>query len=77
MTGVQQEVIGKSRYSLRSQDGLENYMSSNQISNMVIRSEVEEDIEVKEAEMIPQVCEELVCYHQVYISIHFIKQNGL
>ena len=43
---------------------------------MVVRSEVEEDIEVREVEMIPEVRDELGCYHWVYISLHFIKEDG-
>ena len=40
---------------------------------VVVRSEVEEEIEVREVEIIPEVREELVCYHWVYISLNFIK----
>ena len=40
---------------------------------MVIMSEVEEDIEVREVEIIPEVREELGCYHWVNIFLHFIK----
>ena len=43
---------------------------------MVVRSEVEEDIEVREAEMIHEVREELGLYHWFYISLHFIKEDG-
>ena len=42
---------------------------------MVVRSEVEEAIEVREVDMITEVCEELGCYHWVYISIYFIKED--
>ena len=48
-------------------------MLSNQLTILVVRSEVEEEIEVKEVEMIPEVCEDLGCYHWVYICLHFIK----
>ena len=44
---------------------------------MLIRSEVEEDIEVREVEMIPQVHEELGFYHWVYIYLNFIKEDGV
>ena len=44
---------------------------------MVIRSEVEEEIEVREVEMIPEVHEELGCYHWVYIFLHLIKEDGV
>ena len=40
---------------------------------MVVRSEVEEEIEVREVEMIPEVREEFGCYRWVYIYLHFIK----
>ena len=40
-------------------------MLSNQLTIVVVRSEVEEDIEVREVEMIPEVREELGCYHWV------------
>ena len=62
MTGVVQEVVGKSKYLVRFQDGLEKDMSSDQITIVVVRSEVEEEIEVREVEMIPEVREELGCY---------------
>ena len=55
------------------QDGLEKEILSNQITIVVVRSEVEEDIKVREAEMIPEVSGDLGCYHWVYISPHFIK----
>ena len=44
---------------------------------MVVRSEVEEDIEVREVEMVSELRKELGCYHWVYISLHFIKEYGL
>ena len=59
MTGVMQEVVGKRRYSARFQDGLEKEMSSNQLTIVVVRSEVEEEIEVREVEMITEVREDL------------------
>ena len=52
-------------------------MPSNQLTIVVVRSEVEEGIEVREVEMIPEVCEELVCYRWVYISLHLIKESGV
>ena len=73
ITGVVQEVVGKRSYSVRFQDWLKKEMSSNQLTIVVVRSEVEEEIEVREVEIIPEVREELVCYHWVYISLHFIK----
>ena len=42
---------------------------------MVVRSEVEEEIEVRQLEMIPEVREELGCFHWVYIYIYFIKED--
>ena len=30
---------------------------------------------MREVEMIPEVREELGCYHWVYISLHFIKED--
>ena len=50
-------------------------MSSNQLTGVVVRSEVEEEIEVREVEMIPEVREELGCYYWVYIYLHFIKED--
>ena len=44
---------------------------------MVVRIEVEEDIEVMEVEMIPEVREELGCYHWVQIYLNFIKESGV
>ena len=72
-----QEVVGKRRYLVRFQDGLDKEMSLKQITVVFVRSEVEEDIEVREVEMITEVREELVCYHWIYISIHFIKEDGI
>ena len=43
---------------------------------MVVRSEVEEGIKVREVEMIPDIGEALGCYHWVYIYLHFIKEGG-
>ena len=54
-----QEVAGKRRYLVRFQDMLEKEMLSNQITIVVVRSEVEEEIEVRGVYMIPDVREEL------------------
>ena len=62
MTVVVLEVVGKSRYQLRLQDGLENEMQLKQITIVVFRGEVEEDIQVREVEVIPEVREEFGCY---------------
>ena len=40
MTGVVQEVVGKRRYSMRFQDGLEKEIVSNQIKILVVSSEL-------------------------------------
>ena len=77
MTGVVQEVVGKRRYLIRFQDGLEKDMSSNHITIMVVRSEVEEEIKVRAVDIIPEVREDLGCYRLVYISLHFIKEDGV
>ena len=50
-------------------------MSLNHLTIVVVRSEVEEDIEVREVEMIPEVGQELACYH--WVSIHLIKEDGI
>ena len=50
---------------------------SNQSSIVFVRSEVDEEIEVREVEMIPGVCDELGCYHWVYISLHLITEYGV
>ena len=52
-------------------------MSPNQLTILVVRSEVEEVIGVREVEMITEAGEELVCYHWVYISLQLIKEDGL
>ena len=52
-------------------------MFSNQLTIVVINGEVEEDIEVKEVDIIPDVREELGCYHWVNISLYFIMENGV
>ena len=57
ITGVVQEVVGKRIYLVIFQDGLEKEMSSNHLTIVVVRSEVEEEIEVREVEMIPEVRE--------------------
>ena len=49
----------------------------NQLAIVVIRSEVEECIEVREVDIIPEVCDDLGCYHWVYIYLHFIKYDGV
>ena len=54
-----QEVAGKRRYLVRFQDMLEKEMLSNQLNIVVVRSEVEEEIEVRGVYMIPDVREEL------------------
>ena len=48
-------------------------MPSNHITIVVVRSEIEEEIELREVEIIPKVREELGCYHWVYISLNFIE----
>ena len=52
-------------------------MSSNQPIIVVVRSEVEKEIKVREVDIIPEVREELGCYHWVYISLYFIKDDGV
>ena len=44
---------------------------------MVVRSEVEDEIKVREVEMIPELREELGCYHWVFIYLNFIKDDGV
>ena len=44
---------------------------------MVVRSEIEEEIEVREVDMIPEAHEDLGYYHWVYIYLHFIKEDGI
>ena len=59
MTGVVQEVFGKRIYSLSFQNGLYKDIPLNQITIVVVRSEVEEEIGVREVDMIPEVQDEL------------------
>ena len=54
-----QEVVGKRRYLVRFNYGLDKEMSSNQLTIMVVRSKVEDEIEVREVEMISEVHGEL------------------
>ena len=61
MTGVSQEVVGKRRYLVRFNYGLDKEMSLNQLNIVVVRREVEEEIEVGEVEIISEVREELGC----------------
>ena len=77
MTGVVQDVLGKRRCLVRFQDELEKEMLLIHTTIVVIRSELEEDIEVREVEIIPEVSEDLGCYRWVYISLNFIKEDGL
>ena len=59
MSGLVQEVVGKRRYLARLHYGGKKEMSLDQLTIVVIRSELEEEIEVREAKMIPEVGEEL------------------
>ena len=47
MTGVAQEVFGKRSYSVSFQNGLYKEIPLDQINILVVRSEVEEEIEVR------------------------------
>ena len=42
---------------------------------MVVRSELEEDIEIREVEMITKVREDLDFHRWFYIFLHFIKED--
>ena len=55
MTGVVQEVVGKRSYSVRFKYDLNKEISLDQINIVVIRSEVEEEIDVGEVEIIYEV----------------------
>ena len=59
MTGAAQEMIGKIGYSVRFQDGGKKEILSNQLTIVIVRSELEEEIEVKQVDMITEVREEL------------------
>ena len=74
-TDVVQEVVGKRRYSIMFHYGGEKEMASRSLTIVYFTSEVEEDIEVRELEVIPEVVEELGCYHLVYVSQHFIMED--
>ena len=65
MTGVVQEVVGERRYLERFHDGLEKEMSYIQLTIVVIRSEIKEEIKMREVEILPEVRVELGCYHWV------------
>ena len=51
-------------------------MELNQLIIVVISSEVEEEIKLSEVEMIPELGEELGCYHLVSISQHLLRRMG-
>ena len=65
------------RYLVRFQDGEEKEMPSTQLNIVSFMSEVEDEIKVRQVEMIPEVVEELGCYHLVSVSQHSNKQGGL
>ena len=77
MNGVVQEVVGKRRYSVRFKNGLEKEILSKHLTVVFVRSEVEDEIEVREVDMIPDVRGYLGCYHWVYIYLNFIKYDGI
>ena len=58
MTGMVQEVVGKRKYLLRFKDGLQKEMFQRQLTIVVVRSEVEEEIEVREMDIITEVREQ-------------------
>ena len=74
MTGVVKEVLGKRRYQVSFQDRLQKNVSLNRLTIVVVGSQVEEELEVREVEMIFEVHKELGFYHWVYISLNFIKE---
>ena len=55
ITGVVQEVVGKRKYLVRGKYGLEKDMLLNHITIVLVRSELEEDIEVREVDMITEL----------------------
>ena len=59
MPGIVQEVVGNRRYFLRFEDGSEKDILSSQLTIVVVKSEVEEEIQLREVEMIPKVREKL------------------
>ena len=65
--------LGRGCIFLGYRMGGKKEMSSNQITIVVVRSEVEEEIELREVDMIHEVVEYLGCYHWVYISLYFIR----
>ena len=71
------DIVGKMMYSVRFQDGLKKEIFLNQLTILVVRSEVEEEIKVRVVKIIPEVREELGCYHWVYIHLNFINEGGL
>ena len=77
MTGVVQEVVGKRGYSVRFHYRLKKDIFSYHMTIVVIRSELEEEIKVVEVEMITEVRQEFGCSHWFYISLHFIKEDGV
>ena len=59
MTGLVQEVVSNRRYLIRIKGGLDTEMLLNHTTVVVVRSEVDKEINMREVEMIPGVCEEL------------------
>ena len=51
-------------------------MSSNQLTIVVVRSEVEVGIKVREVDMVPEVHEELGCYHWVTFLYILLSRMG-
>ena len=59
MAGVVREVDGKIRYLVRFQDGGEKKIPPSLLVIVDVTSEVEEEIKVREVEIIPEIVEEL------------------
>ena len=79
-TGVIQGISGKKRFLVRFQYGCEKYLTSNQLAIVILqKSLVEEETKVH---MIPEIPKEQVTpekgyYHDVYVILHFNKEEGV
>ena len=79
LTGVVQGISGKKMLLVIFQDGCENYLTSNQLTKVIVeKSLVEEEPGVPTN---PEILGELVTshkgyYHGVYVILHFNKEVG-
>ena len=79
MTGVVR-VSGKKRFLVRFQDGCENYLTSNQLTAVVLEKRpMEEGPDVLRITLITYdtVTSEKGYYHGVHVVLYFQKEDGV